>query len=158
MIAFLALGSLLMPPSFADDPPAAELVARDGGWVVEAQRSLGGVTAVGRAALHEADPDAGDPPHQHAAGARAWLSVGRKLMDGGEAAQALEAADAGLEELGDEYAPPATADSTTLKIYAAKDMARSGRIEDAAATTLGMLEERLNLYQQRYAIALSSGD
>ena len=158
MIFLLALGSLLMPPSFAEDPPAAELLAQDGGWVVAVQRNLGGASAVGRAALSDAEPDADDPPHQHAAAAQAWLSVGRQLIDAGEAEQALAAADAGLEELGSEYAPLEAADSTTLKIYAAKDMARSGRIEDAAATTLRMLEERLGLYQQRYAVTLSSGD
>lgn len=102
-------------------------------------------------------PLASDPPHQHAAAAMAELSRGRELLEDGRAEEALRAAQAGIDALGRDYAPRGTRDSTTLKIYAARELARAGRLEDAAATTLRMLAERLALYQQKHGVALGGG-
>jgi len=156
----------MTPPTFAADPadaPQSTLSAADadGRWLVEAERTFGDYSASGAIAF-SADasnvPDADAPPHQHAAAAQAWLALGRQLLTEERAEDALAVSRKGIDELGDEYAPPMTRDDTKMKLYAAQDLERQDRLSDAASTSLNMLEVRLSLYQERYEVSIPADE
>jgi len=151
----------MTPPTFADDPadaPQSTLRADDGGWLVEAERAFGDLSASGAVAFSAEAPDAEAPPHQHAAAAQAWLALGRQLLTAERPGDALAVGRKGIDELGGDYAPPMTRDDTKMKLYAAQDLERQERLSDAASTTLSMLEVRLSLYQERYEVSIPTDE
>jgi hypothetical protein len=84
------------------------------------------------------------------AAARARLAAGQESLAAGKAAEAVACARQGLDELGDDYAPPAAVDDTVLKLAAAEDLLAAGRADHAASTMLRMLEARARLYAEKH--------
>jgi hypothetical protein len=118
--------------------------------VVRVERERAGERAEGEVVA------SGEPGkvHERLAGARAWLALGERLLDAGNAAEALAAARAGLEELGSDYASPRTKDDTSLKLALAEDRLAEGDTESAAVISLRMLEDRTELYADKHAGAI----
>jgi hypothetical protein len=109
--------------------------------------------ATGEVLLRDAAAHAG---HERLAGARAWLGLGEHALADGDADPALAAARAGLDELGDDYAPAGVEDDTTLKAYAADELVEDGDTEGGARMLLGLLRERAELYAERHRDAIVS--
>jgi hypothetical protein len=84
--------------------------------------------------------------HEALAGARAWLALGRRRLEAGEAGPAYAAALSGIEELGDSYWTPDVIDDTSLKLAAAEDRPEP----DAAEVALRVLEIRAGIYLQAH--------
>jgi hypothetical protein len=123
----------------------------DNRWRVRAKREWGGVSATADAQLAlTAAPRADEMPHAGYAGARAWLAVARVLNDATRFAEALDAARAGLSELGEHYADRAVVDDTDLKLLAADEQASQNRLDNAARIYIATLGTRLKLYKTRY--------
>jgi hypothetical protein len=89
-------------------------------------------------------------PHARLSAARDWLAVGARALADGDGPRAVRAARCGLEELGDDYAPPGVKDDTGLKLLAADELVGEGRLDDAAALMLRMLETRAELHAHRH--------
>jgi len=117
-------------------------------WQLIVTRSEAGQSADGFVVLYAA-PD-GDSPHARLAGARAWSALGASRLATGDAEGAIRCADAGLEELGEQYRPPGVKDSTTLKIAAARERIEQGAAQDGASVLLDMLRVRSGLYLSRH--------
>jgi hypothetical protein len=98
-----------------------------------------------------APADPSGAPHPRLTAARAWLEVGTRALAEGDGHGAVRAARSGLGELGDDYAPRGVKDDTGLKLLAADELAGQGRLDDAAALMLRMLEARGELYAERHA-------
>jgi hypothetical protein len=108
---------------------------------------LQGASAKGDVLLVEKGELVGsDPPHASFAGSRAWLALGEKLLDAGDAEGAITSARNGLEELGKDYAGPRVKDDTGLKLGLARDYINDGQMEDGARLLLGILRNRLAMY------------
>jgi hypothetical protein len=84
--------------------------------------------------------------HEALAGARAWLALGSRLADSGDAAAALAAARSGIDELGRSYRARRVKDDTALKLAAADEREEAGELGDAATVALRVLEIRTQLY------------
>jgi hypothetical protein len=84
--------------------------------------------------------------HEALAGARAWLALGSRLAESGDAAAALAAARSGIDELGRSYRAAGVKDDTALKLAAADEREEEGELEDAATVALRVLETRTQLY------------
>jgi hypothetical protein len=130
----------------ASDAPIKETRDGPGRWTIRVERGLAGAVAEGTVVLSR-----DEPAHARLAAARAWLAVGQELQARGDAADAIAAARAGIDELGDDYARRDAIDDTDLKIYAAEDLIEQGRVDNAATTLLRVVEKRLALYLTRYA-------
>jgi len=139
----MSTGDQGVPGDFAVRP-------RPGGCEVTAERELGGVRGTGRVAVAMAPGADGPPPHAALAAGRAWHSVASELLRRGQAEDAAQAVERGLDELGGDYAPPGTKDDTGMKGDAAR-----GRLREspgpAAASLLRVLDSRLALYADRWA-------
>ena len=72
------------------------------------------------------------------------------MLSDGEAGDAVTAAQAGLNELGDDYRPRGVKDDTMMKIDAAEERIAEGAVADGAAVLLRMLETRIQLYVQNH--------
>jgi hypothetical protein len=94
--------------------------------------------------------------HERLAGARAWLGLTEQALAEGDPGAAVGAAQAGLDELGEEYAPDGVEDDTTLKVYAADELVADGDAEGGARMLLDLLRERAALYAERYRDAIVS--
>ncbi|HEY0476902.1 MAG TPA: hypothetical protein VGD37_05230 [Kofleriaceae bacterium] len=122
-----------------------------GAWSLETERRVGEHAARGTAiVLAAAKPDPAAAPHAELAGARAWAALGAQRLSAGDAADAVTAARAGLEELGDDYRPRGVKDDTMMKIDAAEERITEGAVADGAAVLLRMLETRIELYVQNH--------
>lgn len=88
--------------------------------------------------------------HEALAGARAWLALGSRLVQAGDAAAALAAARSGIDELGRTYRAAGVKDDTALKLAAAGEREAEGELEDAATVALRVLETRTRLYLQSH--------
>lgn len=102
------------------------------------------------------DTDGGLPMHQKLAGTRAWLSLGAERVAAQDWVGAVECARAGLQELGKLTGLAARLrvrvfDDSVLKLGAADDLFKEGRVRDAAIMMLKSLEERTRLYVLYYA-------
>ena len=129
-----------------DEMPATVTATAPDQWTIGVERQAAGRSATGVVVVRqEARPDPAAPPHRALAGARAWLALGQLLLDA-DPGGAASCAQAGLDELGREYAPPGTKDDTGLKLLAARDLVDHGRAADGAAMMLRLLGERLTLY------------
>jgi hypothetical protein len=158
-MASLLVVLLMTPPSFADpgtaEPDHAVLTQLDGDrWSVSVERSLGDLSAAAAATFEGGAPDGAAPPHANAAGARAWLVLGRQLLEAGDPDAAADCASKGVEELGGVYADMTTVDDTGMKIAAARTLIRDGRVADGAGTLLNMLDARLEMYQQFFDVQI----
>ena len=156
MFSSLLMVLLMTPPTFADPGSSAEVTALDAGrWSVSTERTVGDQSARASATFDMDDaPDSAAPPHAHAAGARAWLTLGQQMLEDGNAENAATAAQSGIDELGGAYATYDVVDDTSLKIGAASLLVKEGRTADGATTLLSMLESRLGMYQNRYGVEL----
>ena len=115
---------------------------------MQVERKIEGASAMGTVVVKGKDePRAGKTQHARLAGARAWLALGEKLLEGGDAEAAISCAHKGLEELGDSYSDPLILDDTELKLAAAEDRIDSGHKEDGAVTMLAVLAGRLSMYK-----------
>ncbi len=88
------------------------------------------------------------PPHVNLAAARAWMALGEKFLEVGDADGAVYCAQDGLRELGNDYCPDSVCDDTTLKLGAANDLIQDDRVVDGARLMLKMLKIRSELYVQ----------
>jgi hypothetical protein len=133
-------------PMASDAPPIKETRDGPGRWTIRVERTLAGAAAEGTVVLSR-----DEPAHIRLAAARAWLAVGQELQARGDAADAISAARAGIDELGDDYARRDAINDTDLKIYVAEDLIAEGRVDNAATTLLRVVETRIALYLTRYA-------
>lgn len=114
-----------------------------------AQRSHDGRSAVGTVLLRQPPaPDAGPSPHLKLAGTRAWLALGEQRLNAEDWAGAVACAQAGLDELGSQYAGRGALDHTSMKLSIAKDDIRMGRLDNAADIMLNQLAIRTRYYVQ----------
>jgi hypothetical protein len=100
--------------------------------------------------VSQARPDPDASPYRELVGARAWAALGAQSLSAADAQAAVEAARAGLKELGDDYRPPGVKDDTMLKIDAAEERVAEGAVADGAAVLLRMLDTRMHLYLQKH--------
>jgi hypothetical protein len=98
-----------------------------------------------------------DSPHRAFAGARAWLALAESRREAGDAQTALDAARAGLAELGRTYYARSlgVTDDTSLHIALAEEMVKRGKLPDAVRRMLQALGDRLQLYTRLHAEAIS---
>jgi len=82
-------------------------------------------------------------------GSRAWWALGQfwLAVDNDEAA--IICAQAGLEELGDDYADPMAIDDTRMKLWVAQERIQKGHLSDGADMMLRILQSRLHLYAEQ---------
>lgn len=82
-------------------------------------------------------------------GSRAWWALGQfwLAVDNDEAA--IICAQAGLEELGDDYADPMAIDDTQMKLWVAQERIQKGHLSDGADMMLRILQSRLHLYAEQ---------
>jgi len=150
---FLIIGGLAWWPLAARaQPPAPERPAETSRLLLVV-RQYADRTATGTVGLRRVKPndDGSSSPHLKLAGSRAWLTLGEQRLKIEDWAGAIACARAGLEALGQHYAPPAVADDTELKLLAAEEQLKQGRAQDTATVMLRMLAERQRLYVQRHA-------
>lgn len=88
--------------------------------------------------------------HTAYAGASAWL----QLAHSATGAERGYCATQGLEELDQRYVTPKVDDSTDLKWFAAKATVEAGRVDEAGAMLITILEDRLSQYRTRHASSL----
>ncbi len=123
-----------------------------GRWRVRAERTHAGASGAGETLLALTyAPGTDETPHAGYAGARGWLVVARALNDAGNFVEARAAARFGVDELGPDYADPATIDDTDMKLLAADDQATQGKPDNAARVYISVLENRLALYKMLYS-------
>lgn len=113
-------------------------------------RTQGEASAIGQVIANREPDDA----LQKLAGARAWYALATQRAQADDAAGALAAARAGLEELGRRYARPLDIDDTQLKIRTIDQAETEGRVGDAARIAVTILETRLELARRLHADAL----
>lgn len=89
--------------------------------------------------------------HAGYSGSRAWLALGEQMLDEGDYNGAIECAQKGLDELGDDYAGPEVDDDTDLKLAAARERIAQGHAADGAKVMLRTLKTRTNLYSDSHA-------
>src|SRR5262245_46064353 len=138
---FLGIGglALLLSAARAQQPaperpaeaPRLLLVVRQ-----YADRAATGTVGLRRA---KATDDQSSSPHLKLAGSRAWLTLGEQRLTVADWTGAIACARAGLEELGQRYAPPTVVDDTGLKLSAAEERLREGHAQDAATVMLRIL-------------------
>lgn len=76
------------------------------------------------------------------------LALGQILLATNDFEAALTCAKAGLEELGDEYAPFLVEDDTDLKLFLAEGRIEKGYLNEGAELMLRALETRIFLYAE----------
>jgi len=79
-----------------------------------------------------------------------WLALGRKFESRAQWHDAVSSAQAGLDELGDEYAGPDVEDDSDLKLMAAEERLAQGHTSDGASVMLRVLGDRVRLYARRH--------
>ena len=154
---FLMIGALaLWPLAARAQPPAPDRPAEASRLLIVVRRYADRV-ATGTVGLRraKATEDQSSSPHLKLAGSRAWLTLGEQRLTVQDWTGAIACARAGLEELGQRYAPPTVADDTELKLSAAELRLREGHAQDAATVMLRILNERTRLYVQLHADEVS---
>jgi hypothetical protein len=81
--------------------------------------------------------------------ARAALSEAEHALAEGDAETAVARARAGLEALGDDYAPDDVEDDTTLKLLAAEDAIATGDTAGPARMLVDILGIRVDLAESK---------
>ena len=87
-------------------------------------------------------------PHLVLAESKVWLALGQIWLATNDMEAALTCAKAGLEELGDEYAPFLVEDDTDLKLFLAEGRIEKGHLNEGAELMLRALETRISLYAE----------
>ncbi len=113
---------------------------------VQVERRYGAFSASATIGLRKTAQEVAASQHQKLAGSRAWLLLGRQRLSAEDWRGAMACARAGLEELGDHYAPPRVVDDTDLGLRVAQEQERRGHLQDAAMMMLDDLETRTRLY------------
>ncbi len=137
--------------------PRDDVVRVGDGWLIRAERAQGGHSATFQVLVRGAgDAPALDSPHRAFAGARAWLALAQERLAAGDAQAALDAARAGLAELGQSYYSRSlgVTDDTSLHIALAEEMVMGGKLPDAARRMVQALNDRLQLYARLHADAI----
>ena len=80
----------------------------------DVMRRLASFSATGTVKLSQTAPEAAALQHLRLAGTRGWLRLGEQRLSAEYWRGAIACARAGLEELGDNYAPPRIVDDTSL--------------------------------------------
>jgi len=150
---FLIIGGLaLWPLAARAQQPAPDRPAETSRLILVvrqyADRAATGTVGLRRV---KANDDGSSSPHLKLAGSRAWLALGEQRLTGADWTGVIACARAGLEELGQRYAPPTVADDTELKLSAAEERLKQGHAQDAATVMLRILNERTRLYVQLHA-------
>lgn len=125
--------------------------AERGIWVLRVTRELGGFGAEGVILLASDITPPPDTPHVALAGSRAFLLLGEGRLRAGDLSQAIAAANAGIAELGRNYAKPLVLDDTSLSIALAEEYVAKGRLEFAARRLLSVLRSRTGMYVRKHA-------
>ncbi|BAZ32222.1 hypothetical protein NIES4074_47240 [Cylindrospermum sp. NIES-4074] len=117
-------------------------------WLIRVERQFQGESAVGEVIVkQEIAPNQENPPHIELAGSRAWLALGERRLAVKDIAAAISCAQAGLDELGSDYASPLIVDDTKMKLLIAEERIQEGHAEDGAKIMLRMLNTRTELYR-----------
>lgn len=133
--------------------PVVEALS-EGKWQIRVERAHGERTSSGQVVVRqESEPRTDTGPFLPLAGARAWLALSLDLLQAEDAEGALEAVQAGLEELGehDYSASMRVLDDTTLHIDLAQELSEEGKTAEAAERFARALETRLDLYARLHA-------
>jgi hypothetical protein len=123
--------------------------ARDGEWLVSAERAYGDARGSGRVTVRSNRRPSERSAYAGLAAARAWLDVAAGRLSAQDAEAALAAARSGVEELGAGYAGEGVRDDTKLKLVAADDQVSEGDIVAAAEIVLDVLRTRAGLLEER---------
>lgn len=161
LLAVLLGGCITAPPekSLAVEVPARpahasftiEPAAERGLWVLRTVRQLDGFKAEGVISVSSDITPPPDTPHAALAGSRAFLMLGQERLRAGDFPRAIAAAQAGLKELGQDYAPRTTLDDTSLTVRVAQDSVEQGYPERGARQILRALGARHRLYVRKHA-------
>lgn len=132
--------------------PALSPAAQPDPRRLTAERVHAGHSASGTVLLHQpVTPNAPVSVHLKLAAARAWLALGEQRVVAQDWAGAVTCAQAGLTELGNEYAPPRILDHTDMKLLVAEEQIKEGDLEHAAANMLRQLTLRTRYYVKLHA-------
>lgn len=125
-------------------------------WVIRASRECGGAAASAEVIIRLAtQPGAAQPPHAGLAGAKAFLSIAQAHAQAGKSTNAVECAQAGLDELGTRYIALGDDDDTDVKLRAARERIAAGAVGDGAAVMVRVLQTRIALYEALHAADFS---
>jgi hypothetical protein len=126
--------------------------AGEGQWKVRAERMQGTYTAAGEALVR-----ADGASHSALAGARAWLALSQGREVAGDTAGAIDAARAGLAELGERYFERSkpVIDDTRMHVDLAEEHLEQGQPAEAARRLRRALEMRLAMYTSVHADTLA---
>lgn len=94
-------------------------------------------------------------PHLVLAESKVWLALGQIWQATNDLEAALTCAKAGLEELGDEYAPFLVEDDTDLKLLIAEGRIEKGYLSEGVELMLRALETRISLYAELHQESIS---
>ncbi|MEW5857474.1 MAG: hypothetical protein AB1861_08840 [Cyanobacteriota bacterium] len=118
-------------------------------WLIQVERHYQGESGIGKVVVkQETPPNQENPPHVAFAGSKAWLMLGESRLLVKDVEGAISCAQAGLDELGQDYASPLVTDDTQMKLLAAKERIQEGHAEDGARIMLRMLKTRTELYAE----------
>lgn len=125
------------------------------------EHELSSVRVTRRHGDQVADGEVRVPPAEsdHAtalAAALAWETLGHRYLEAGDPDDAVAAAQAGLDELGDPPPDPDVVDDTELKLYAAEERVRQGHTRDGASNMLDILRVRAELHARVLGADLAS--
>lgn len=84
------------------------------------------------------------------AAARAFLAEAEHHWTASEYRAAYDATLRGVDALGRDYAKPTTKDDTGLHLLLAGELAKSGKIVEAASEAMASLRARIEQYEARY--------
>ena len=120
---------------------------------VRVSRRRGDQVAEGEVRVPPAESD--DAAAVAVAAALAWETLGRRYLKAGDPVDAVAAAQAGLNELGDPPPDPDVVDDTELKLYAAEERVRQGHTRDGASNMLAILRVRAELHARALGAELA---
>jgi hypothetical protein len=125
-------------------------------WRIRVERQMQEASATGAVVVRQENkPDDAAPPHLELAAGRAWLALAQQQVTAGDAATAIGAARAGLDEVGPAYKSVTVKDDTTLKILAAEDGIEQGHQLEGAGALIEVLRQRLERYAEQHTASVA---
>lgn len=118
-------------------------------WIIRAERRLGDRMGRGEVVVMSESRRPGSEYGKMAA-ARAWLDIAQQLGAAGDLSEAIRAARAGIDELGDAYKSPTVDDDTDLKLEVAEEQHQEGQLDLAASLFIRMLDTRTQVFAQTH--------